>query len=331
MKRVWILLTIFLLFLVTAFIMFSAVIYIGLERTAVNTNANSTVINRPPVSPLPTTAPTAQTANTSVNSSNRNSTVTNTSVILMNKNAGVNSNANASGSPATSNSNNQNAQPQKKDEGLFSFPPPKAVHYALIPNRDLLNSDGQTTFQNVSDKLATALENAGYNAGDRSFFGNSADEFAIVTKIERIQEDGAPLKTDARWDDSSNLPTARSPSEYLNYLIDGKKIVYRVFAFVVTPKTYNFYRNSPPSFEMAKEWMNKGEPVLGGEPGGVQDTIFTDKYKCYVLLYLFINHTSLDAPKSIDRLEENEKYLIAEMNRDTHSHLAATKIKLGER
>ena len=219
-----------------------------------------------------------------------------------------------------------------KDEGLFSFPPPKVISYTVIEKSALLNREGQTNFSQISERLAAGLERAGYADDRYSYFWNEKDEFAIVTQMERINPDGTPLGS-GRWNGSTVLPRAHGAAEYFDYLISGKKVYYRVFAFVVTGKRSgrSFSRNTSPDFTMALNWMNKGEAELGGggEPSVIEDAVFGERYNCYALLYLFVNHTSLDAPKSIDTLTENEESLRDELNQEAGTHLRQTKINFG--
>jgi hypothetical protein len=222
---------------------------------------------------------------------------------------------------------------EKKDEGLFSFPPPKVISYSMIDNASLINREGQTTFSQVAEKLAGSLDNAGYKPDKYSYFWNEKDEFAVVTSMERIDADGAPLEGEERWEKSAKLPEAGNTKEYFDYLISGKKVYYRVFAFIVTSKRTgrSFYKGISPDFLMASSWMNKGEDQLGGgvENSTIEEVIYTDKYKCFALLYLFVNHTSLDAPKSVDKLEINEERLREGLKQETQIHLNNARIKFG--
>lgn len=219
---------------------------------------------------------------------------------------------------------------EKKDEGLFSFPPPKVTSYAQLDVKKLLNPEGPTTFSQVSQKLAAALEKSGYNpSAGYSFFWNEADEFAIVTAIERINPDGKAFEGTERWNDSAALPTAKS-GEYFRNLIYGKKVYYRVFAFVVTAKRTgsSFYGNSPPEFEMARSWRKRGENEFGnGVSSSIKEVVFDEKYKCFVLLYLFVNHTSLDNPLFID--SEKDNALKEGLELDTLNQLKMAGISVG--
>ena len=222
---------------------------------------------------------------------------------------------------------------QKEEEGLFSFPPPKVTSFASLRSESLLNPAGPTTFDFVSQKIAGMLENAGYGPEKYAYFWNDRDEFAIVTAVERIEEDGSPLSGSDRWNGSTNLPRAHRFDEYFRYLFGGKIVYYRVMAFVVTSKRYgrSFQRNSPPDFAMALNWMNKGEPQLGEGDGSaaIEAVPFDGRYRCYALLYLFVNHTSLDGPKSVDSLTGAEMGLEEGLEKRAEAHLASTHLNFG--
>ena len=232
---------------------------------------------------------------------------------------------------------------EKRDEGLFSFPPPRVTGYASIEPNDLMNSAGQTDFSYVANRLAEALRRAGYPEARYKFFWNDRDEFAIVTAMERVNKDGSPVGVLSdgaatneieRWNSNKTLPRAGGLEDYFQYLFSGKRVFYRVFAFVVTPRRYrrNFYSNSPPDFNMAVNWMAKGESQLGdGGPGSIEYVPFTNEYSCYALLYLFVNHTSLDAPKSVDALsDKNEMELKEGLDLMTENHLNRSRITFSQ-
>jgi hypothetical protein len=150
-----------------------------------------------------------QTANTRANSTNTNA-VRPTPVETA-KTANVQTT-----NSLPTNSNGQTTSPTpKKDESLFSFPPPRVVDFTEIPSQLLVNSAGQTTFSDVSQKMAAGLENAGYTKGKYAYFWNNDNEFAIVTKLERINPDGTPFNDEIeRWEIRNHLPTAHGLSEY---------------------------------------------------------------------------------------------------------------------
>ncbi len=301
------------------------------------TNTASTTVNRTNTATTPLKTPLSNQMNqlNKATDSAENRDAISTSANRMNNSVATNgntrtSNTNVAGTPMATPA----PKVEKKDEGLFSFPPPKVISYTLINNSDLLNKEGQTTFLQISEKLAAGLNKAGYSTDDKfSYFWNEKDEFAVITAMERVTPDGSPVSGVERWNNSTHLPKANNWGEYIRYLTSGKKVYYRVFAFVVTSKRTgrSFYRNSPPDFIMARNWMNKGESALGdGESSAVEDSVFTEKYKCFALLYLFVNHTRLDSPKSIDTLTENDEGLKEGVNQEAADHLRNTQIKFGD-
>ena len=227
---------------------------------------------------------------------------------------------------------------EKKEEGLFSFPPPQPTSVAEVVKTELPASDGRYTLAEVSDKITAGLKGAGYHSGRYTFFWNNSDEFAVVTAMERIQPDGGIFNAE-RWVNSDVLPEA-GKGEYFKYLIEGKKVYYRVFVFIFTPKTkkwQNYLRGTPPDFYTALHWIESpsgGDTLGDGGDSAIANVKFTNDYKCYELLYLFVNHTSLDAPTAIDlhddRDERKVKGIIRDLNTDADEHRRKTNIRFGE-
>lgn len=220
---------------------------------------------------------------------------------------------------------------EKKDEGLFSFPPPKVTDVIEIKPASLNIAVGQTTLNQISQTLENGLNGAGYGNGNYKYFWNDNNEFAIVTAMEKVNPNGSNY-TENRWVKNSRLPIADDVPSYFHYLISGKKVFYRVFAIIVTPKykEKRFRDGTPPDFKMALNWKNKGDSQLGGgENTAVENAVFSNLHHCYVLLYLFVNHTRLEEPKALEDLEEDEIELQDEMNKETAAHLNETNLKFG--
>jgi len=224
----------------------------------------------------------------------------------------------------------------KKDEGLFSFPPPKVTDAHTVNTAVFMNPNGMpTNLSQVSGKLLDGLKKAGYGDGTYTFFWNDKDEFAVVTAMERIELNGAKFASDnARWVKAAGLPDAHGLGEYFKYLIEGKRVYYRVFAFVITPRRnrQSFTKGTPPDFKTALNWVHSvsGSDTLGdGETTTIESVLFTEKYKCFALLYLFVDHTSLDAPKAIDPMDPNIQKLTQGLSTNAEEHLNNTKINFG--
>lgn len=185
------------------------------------------------------------------------------------------------------------------EEGVFSFPPPRATDYIPIDAERLMNPAGQTDFYFVADQISAALKRGGYAGNDYKFFRNGESEFAIVTKMERVDGNGRPLDGPDRWEEG--LPTAKGPGEYFQFLFGGKTVYYRVFAFIVTDREPSGFAEIP-NFEAARKWtiQKNAETQLGiGASDPIRSAVFQEPYRCFALLYLFVDHTSLDQPLPI--------------------------------
>lgn len=287
----------------------------GCQENSVNSNSNANAKPANTSKPSPTATSTATFTN--VNSTNSSNT-------SGNKSNSAQPTPSATATPVSE---------KKKDEGLFSFPPPKTMNVTEISAAELAAVAGQTTLAQVSEKLAGGLERAGYGKNEYSYFWNDKDEFAVVTAMERINPDGSAFQTN-RWVVDESLPSAGS-GQYLRYLISGKKAYYRVFAFIVTARQErtrrSFQRGSVPEFNTALNWENKGEEELGGGDGTstVESAVWSEQHRCFALVYLFVNHTSLDAPKSVDALVKGEIRLTEDLNRDADAHVKSVRENLG--
>ena len=241
-------------------------------------------------------------------------------------------NTNATNANRVTANTNKSLNTTDKKEGLFSFPPPKVVSVTEIENSLLMDPAGAAaTFSSVSQKLVEHLQNGGYLHDHYRFFWNNDNEFAVVTAMERINPDGSPFTRSGneRWNVSDSLPRAKDSGEYLNYLISGKKVYYRVFAFIISAKDSTFQEGPMPSYGLAKKWVDFGNSKLGGNASSapIREVPFDEQYHCYALLYLFVNHTSLDVPKAVNDLNgKDEVRLMEDLETDARKHLEKTDI-----
>src|SRR5262249_57532765 len=83
-----------------------------------------------------------------------------------------------------------------RTEGIpeFPWPPPAASATYVLP--ETVFESGRTTGQVVT-AIITALERKGYV--ERSFFTTPADGVVLVTRLERINEDGSSVAGAHRW------------------------------------------------------------------------------------------------------------------------------------
>lgn len=236
--------------------------------------------------------------------------------------------------PGSTNAESGARTIEKKDEGLFAFPPPKAIDVYEIPLEDLATAGGAKDFAAISRRLSDALKNADHGYSDNFYyFWNNDAEFAIVTKMERVSADGTPLAGSERWLNTKVMPTAIDLPTYFEYLFYGKTVYYRVLSFVVSAKRKRsaFTRGATADFATASSWGDKGESRLGDGDGtsDIELTEVTGKFYVFALLYLFVNHTSLDEPKALNAEDPHVEMLKANVNQEIEDHLKNTGIKIG--
>lgn len=277
--------------ILTLIVCFSFLLTMSCLDAAMNTNTANTSGNTGNFANASNSVNSAQTANTN-------------GVIPTNVAADTKPSPIKNGNASTGNVTNVNTKPTppptpsptedpkqndsgKKDEGMFSFPPPKPTTYLT---KEIVNNPGeQIILEQYVAKIRNALIENGHPE-DRLVYFSHKREFALVTGLERIDENGMPL-AQSRW--SEKIPTAGGIGEYFTYLFYGKRILYRFTAFVITEENINPRRGQIPEFETAKNWIEKGaastdDLTVGGQ---TPQTFTLDKnFKCFVLIYNFEKH-----------------------------------------
>lgn len=132
----------------------------------------------------------------------------------------------------------------------FPFPPPQASATYLL---DDYFSDCHTLAA-VDKRLNTALKANGYSER-RYFFVKGG--FALVTRLEQINEQGYPLG-DNRWNSRPVREETFSWMSYLNALLTSRPGYFRVFAFVVTDEPFDMRRERQISRAEAESWLSEG-------------------------------------------------------------------------
>jgi hypothetical protein len=93
-------------------------------------------------------------------------------------------------------------QPEQLPE--FPWPPPQASASYVLPDRLLASYH---TVGEVVGAIIGALEQGGYV--ERSFFRTTAGGVALVTRLERINDDGSPSAEAERWPSSGQYSASR--------------------------------------------------------------------------------------------------------------------------
>jgi hypothetical protein len=142
----------------------------------------------------------------------------------------------------------------------FPWPPPAASASYVLPDRLL------ASYHTVGDVVAAiigALEQSGYV--ERSFFRTEAGGVALVTRLERINDDGTPSVAAERWPNSGDHYASRdSLFEFLERLFYVDPGHYRVIVFVLQDLPFSQSSTNVTAGE-ARAWLVTGANVLPPE------------------------------------------------------------------
>jgi hypothetical protein len=166
-------------------------------------------------------------------------------------------------------------------EPQFPWPPPQASASYVIP-RDILigGAASDPTWGDVERRLQDALDEAGYF--DRSFFFVPSG-FAMVTRLEQIDEAGNPVPEPDRWPTTVGAPTSFSLANYISELFFARAGYYRVIVFIATPLAF-VEGEIPPTADEATAWVQGGLNTL---PTASQNLPYTDDFTLTALIYEF--------------------------------------------
>jgi hypothetical protein len=134
------------------------------------------------------------------------------------------------------------------------------------------------TVGQVADSIVAALEKSGYV--ERSFFRTKLDGVALVTRIERINDDGTPSAP--RWPAWRDRDAAFNLERFLRGLFYVDRGRYRVIVFILQDKPFSQSTHGVTDAE-ARAWLRSGANILpreiAGRPYGEND--------CTALIYEF--------------------------------------------
>jgi Tetratricopeptide repeat len=160
----------------------------------------------------------------------------------------------------------------------FPWPPPEASATYVLP-RELLAS--RATVGQVSDAIISALERTGYT--ERSFFRTQVDGVALVTQLERINDDGTARAEGERWPAGlQNNQSSASLGRFLQGLFYVDRGRYRVIVFILQDRPF-VQSSDKITGQQARDWIRTGANVL---PPEVRNRSFSEG-TCSVLVYEF--------------------------------------------
>jgi hypothetical protein len=161
----------------------------------------------------------------------------------------------------------------------FPWPPPAASASYVLPQR-LFGS--RTTVGEATDAIIAALERNGYV--ERSFYGTPAPGVALITRLERINDDGSPAAAE-RWAAGGYQNDALNLAQFLRGLFYADPGRYRVIVFIIQDQPFTQAPEKAFSGEQAEALLPSGANVL---PPEVAERPVAESH-CTALIYEFAN------------------------------------------
>jgi hypothetical protein len=184
------------------------------------------------------------------------------------------------------------------DVPLFPWPPPAASASEVLPHDFFVNA---MDFEDINQLFIDALDKAGY--AERSYYAVPRG-FALVTRLEQIEDDGTPKDRPQRWSAEAPRPTIFSLQEYVKALFTANTGHYRVIVLVVTDVPFQQSSFHVDESE-ALNWLHTGLNVL---PIPISRQRFSADVNCTALIYEF------------ERAESSTRLLLPSRI-DAHAHL----------
>lgn len=176
----------------------------------------------------------------------------------------------------------------------FPWPPPRASVIYEVPLH--LSKQFTTYVENDANKRSlsalkpslrhvdTALKNALNHAGQNELtYYAVPGGFALVSRLEQIEEDGTPMKSPERWKTKVDSLSVFSLDDYLKALFTAPPGYYRLIVFVVTPFSFS-QSERRVSKDVAESWLGSGSNSL---PDDLNAKLFGNDFNCTALIYEF--------------------------------------------
>ncbi len=166
----------------------------------------------------------------------------------------------------------------------FDWPPPEPSAHVVVPRRMVTGPLGEApSLDDIADRLTRALSEAGYL--EYGFQSIGCDGFALVTRLERIDETGRPLDDDVRF----HPPGEDEPwtlTGYLSRLFYAPPGRWRQIVFAVTDLEFDDDRvTKAPSVSEADEMMREAD--VTALPAEFDTLKWTRGHELHALIYEF--------------------------------------------
>ncbi|MDD5274154.1 MAG: hypothetical protein PHU14_15735 [Methylovulum sp.] len=173
----------------------------------------------------------------------------------------------------------------------FSWPPPRASAKEIIPITSLIKPPH--TLDHIDSQITKALQNIGHT--EYSYFTTPQNGYALVTKLEKINNDGTPKSGIERWEAKLDSTASFNLKYIFKVLFTANAGYYRIIVFIVSPIPI-IEDTIPVSEEAAVNWIRQGSDRL---PAHLSELTFDDRYRCTALIYEFEQEKAGSLPNLI--------------------------------
>jgi hypothetical protein len=167
----------------------------------------------------------------------------------------------------------------------FPWPPPRWTTRAVLPSGLAVRGEGEP-LGSIFDRLRDALRRA--EILEWSVYAIGLDGFAIVSRMESIDEEGRPQRE--RWGLNAARPRLFSIADYLSALFRASPGRYRVIALAVTARAVTASAD-PVDRETLERLLRAGAGDLSGT---LRQTPLPQSGRCEALIYEFFRPSADD-------------------------------------
>lgn len=167
----------------------------------------------------------------------------------------------------------------------FDWPPPKPSAHVVIPRSILLAgaTSSEETLGEVGNRLERALIDAGYV--EYGYLAVGCSGFAMVTRLERIDETGRPMEGALRY----APPEQSEPwslASYISRLFFAPPGHYRQIVFAATDRPYDPNQLAPaPTRNELEAMMARADATA--LPEEMLERPFSRRHELHALVYEF--------------------------------------------
>lgn len=175
----------------------------------------------------------------------------------------------------------------------FPFPPPRASAFKVIPRSYFSGNEVTSLSKVLYNRLIPALDASGY---EYSFYSIKDSGIAVVTRLEKMNDDGTSVQGMDRYATNKNWATSFTLADYLKSLFVAKPGYYRLIVFTLCPYSITQANNT-----LTK---SKADSLFAAGADRPEDNImnysFSKRYECTALIYQFIKPNQVDTAREFD-------------------------------